>query len=70
MNHKAFQVLQILSESLSGYEATTWLATPLDKFQGRTPYDLIKLGQTERVYSEAYQYIKAQKEKKKRRRHG
>jgi len=67
MNSKAFQVLQILSESLSGYESTTWLATPNKAFQNRTPYELIKLNQIERVYAEAYKYIKEVKEKKKRR---
>jgi len=67
VNKKSFQILQVLSESLTGYEATTWLATPQKKFQGRTPYELIKTNQTERVYAEAYKYIKEVKQKKKRR---
>lgn len=67
VNKKSFQILQILSESLTGYEATTWLATPQAQFQGRTPYELIRLNQIERVYAAAYKHIKEVKAKKKRR---
>lgn len=65
MNRRTFQILQILSESLPAYIATNWLGTPLEKFQGRTPYELIKTGQVERVHAEAYQYIKSYKQKRK-----
>ena len=64
MNKKTFQILEILSNSLPSYAATSWLGTPLKVFQGRTPYELIKLGQSERVYAEAYKYIKSYKLKK------
>jgi uncharacterized protein (DUF2384 family) len=65
MKKKTFQILQILSESMPNYEATTWLGTPLKSFQGRTPYDLIKLGQAERVHAEAQKHIKQLRKKKK-----
>ncbi len=65
MQKKTFQILEMLSDSLPSYEATTWLGTPLKKFQGRTPYELIKLGQIERVHAEAHRHIKRVKAKKK-----
>lgn len=67
MNLKTFQILQVLSESLPSYIATTWLGTPIEKFNNRTPYELIKLGQSERVYAEAQIYIKSYKRKKNKR---
>jgi hypothetical protein len=67
MNLKTFQILQVLSESLPSYIATTWLGTPIEKFNNRTPYELIKLGQAERVYAEAQIYIKSYKRKKNKR---
>ena len=67
MKHKTFQILQMLSEAMPNYEATTWLGTPIKAFQGRTPYDLIKLGQAERVHAEALKHIKELRKKKKSR---
>ena len=65
MKRKTLQILQMLSDSLPSYEATSWLGTPNKAFQGRTPYELIKLNQAERVRAEAHKYIKAYKLKKK-----
>ena len=65
MNKKAFQILELLSQSLPGYEATTWLATPMKELDGRSPYEMIKRNRPERVYALAYEHIKKTKSKKK-----
>jgi len=65
MNKKAFQILELLSQSLPGYEATTWLATPQKALDGLSPYEMIKKNRLERVHASALEYIKKTKSKKK-----
>ena len=69
MQKKTFQILELLSKSLPGYEATTWLSTPLKELDGHTPYEMIKKNRPERVYALAYNHIKNIKLKKNARKH-
>ena len=67
MNHKSFQVLQMLSDSVPPYDAVTWLGTPNKELDGHTPHDMIKRNRTERVRAVAERYIKECRLKKKKR---
>ena len=67
MNNKDFNTMELLSKSLPPYEAVTWLGTPNEKLDNKTPYEMMKKGRSARVYQTAYDYIKLAKEKKKRR---
>lgn len=58
MTKKDFTTMRILSENLTPYEVTVWLATPNKKLDNKSPYDMIKLGRSERVYAAAYDRVK------------
>ena len=67
MNKKSFEVLKLLSDSISSYEAVVWLGTPHQKLDGRTPHDMMKRNNTERVRAVLVEYIKESKLKRKKR---
>lgn len=61
MTKKDFTTMQLLSDNLSPYEVTVWLATPNERLDGETPYDMMKKGRSERVYAVAYDRAKEEK---------
>ena len=67
MNKKAFQILEMISNSMPTYDSAVWLAAPNANLDGYSPYEMIKRNRAERVRMEAERYIKELKNKKKRR---